>query len=162
MKKSNIRSITTGALIAAMYVVLTLASNIFGLASGAVQFRLSEGLCVLAALTPAAIPGLAVGCFVANLLTGCALWDIIAGTAVTAAAASIAYALRRYPALTPLPNVILNTAVVPLVLTYVYGAKEAMGFLFLTVGIGEAVTSFVLGYAILWFVKENGGAMKLK
>ena len=70
-------------LIAAIYVVLTFVSQAFGLASGAIQFRLSEMLTILPMVTPAAIPGLTVGCILANLLTGCALWDVVFGSVAT-------------------------------------------------------------------------------
>ncbi len=72
-----------GALIAALYVVLTLVAAGFDLASGAIQVRISEALCILPFFTPAAVPGLFVGCLAANLVTGSALPDIIFGSLAT-------------------------------------------------------------------------------
>ena len=71
--KNNTLYLTQASLIAALYVMLTIISNFAGLASGVIQLRLSEMLTILPVFTPAAIPGLAVGCAVANLATGCAL-----------------------------------------------------------------------------------------
>ena len=82
MRKET-QDLTVAALIAAIYAVLTLVSNAFGLASGAVQLRLSEALTILPAFTWAAVPGLTVGCIIANLITGCALWDIVFGSIAT-------------------------------------------------------------------------------
>ena len=69
--------------IAAIYVVLTMAINVFNLASGAIQVRISEALCILPYFTSAAIPGLSIGCLLANLLTGAPIWDVIFGTLAT-------------------------------------------------------------------------------
>lgn len=162
MKKQHTLFITQGALIAALYVVLTLLSNVFGLASGVIQFRLSEALCVLAAFTPAAIPGLAVGCFVSNMLTGCMIWDVILGSIATLIGAVVAYLLRRYPMLAPWPNVISNTVIVPFILRYVYGSEGTMWFFALTVGLGEIVTCGILGYAVVFFMKKHGDVLKIK
>ena len=75
--QKKIRNVVVGAVIAALYVVLTYLANMLGLASGVIQVRLSEILTVMPVFTPAAIPGLFIGCFVANILTGCALWDVV-------------------------------------------------------------------------------------
>ena len=78
MKNKKTLYLVQAAMIAALYVVLTLIANAFGLASGAIQIRLSEMLSVLPFFTPAAIPGLFVGCLLSNFLTGaCLLDDII-------------------------------------------------------------------------------------
>ena len=74
--KQKIRGIAVGAVVAALYVVLTYLANTLGLASGVIQVRLSEILCVMPVFTPYAIPGLFIGCVLANILTGCALWSL--------------------------------------------------------------------------------------
>ena len=74
MKKT--RYLTTAAIIAAIYIILTLITNALGLANGAIQVRFSESLCVLPMFTPAAIPGLFIGCFLSNIFTGCVFWDV--------------------------------------------------------------------------------------
>ena len=77
MKHNYVQKITFGGVIAALYVVLTLVANAFGLASGAIQVRISEALTILPVFTTAAIPGLTVGCVLANIITGCLPWDIV-------------------------------------------------------------------------------------
>ena len=93
------------ALIAALYVVLTFVSNAFGMASGAVQVRISEALTILPFFTPAAIPGVTIGCLLSNLFTGCAPLDILFGTCATLLGALGSYSLRRCRWLVPLPPI---------------------------------------------------------
>ena len=80
MVQKKTKTLVTGAIIAALYVVLTLLANAFGLASGVIQVRISEALNVLVCFTGAAVPGVTVGCLLANLLTGGVVLDIIFGT----------------------------------------------------------------------------------
>ena len=83
MKKGQKRTalyITRGALVAAMYVALTYLTSLFGLDKGAIQFRLSEALCILPAFMPEAIPGLFIGCIISNLISACAPWDVVFGS----------------------------------------------------------------------------------
>ena len=75
--------LTRASLIAALYVVLTMIANLAGMASGVIQLRLSEMLTILPVFTWAAVPGLTIGCVIANLVTGCALWDIVFGFLAT-------------------------------------------------------------------------------
>lgn len=136
------------ALIAALYVVLTLLANFFGLANYAVQVRFSEALTVLPFFTAAAIPGLCAGCFLSNVLTGCALPDIIFGTAATLIGAVFTRLLRRNKWLAPLPPILANTLIVPFVLLYAYGMKP-LWLSFLTVGLGEIISCGILGLLLL-------------
>lgn len=101
MKRNRIQFISQGAVIAALYVALTHISNFAGLASGAIQIRLSEVLTVLPAFTPAAVPGLAIGCLLSNITTGCIPWDILGGTAATLIGAAGTFALKKYPYAAP-------------------------------------------------------------
>jgi len=144
MKKT--KAMTQAALIAALYVALTYLANLFGLASGAVQIRISEALTVLPLFTAAAIPGLTLGCLLANLLTGCALWDIVFGTLATLLGAlGTRYLSKKNKWLAPIWPILANTLIVPFVLTYVYGLTDAMWYLFLTIGIGEILSCGGLG-----------------
>ena len=143
MKKINF--LTQAAMIAALYVVLTLAINAFGLASGAIQVRVSEALTILPYFTPAAIPGLFIGCLLSNTITGCALFDIIFGSIATLLGAVGTYLLRRHKWLAPVSPIIANTIIVPFVLSYVYGTPGTIPYLMLTVGIGEVLSCGVLG-----------------
>ncbi|MBO5790614.1 MAG: QueT transporter family protein [Clostridia bacterium] len=146
MKTPTVLRITQGAMIAALYVCLTYVSAFFGLSSGAIQLRLSEALCILAAFTPAAVWGLPLGCALANALTGCLFWDVVFGSLATFLGALVARLLRKLPFwVHPLPNVFFNTLIVPFVLVWVYGVPEGLPYLFLTVGIGEILSCQVLG-----------------
>nr|MCR5281966.1 QueT transporter family protein [Lachnospiraceae bacterium] len=145
-KTKHILYISQAAMIAAVYVVLTYLINSINLASGAIQIRFSEALTILPFFTPAAIPGLFVGCILANTLTGCALWDIIFGSLATLIGALGTYLLRKHSAfLLPIPPILANTIIVPFVLRYVYEIPGAIPFLMLTVGIGEVLSCGVLG-----------------
>ena len=161
--RSSAKYIAEGALTAALYVILTLLSAAFGLSGGVIQLRLSEALCVLPLFVPASVPGLFVGCTVANLLTGAVAVDVVVGSLATLAAAATVPLMKRLPhILAPLPNIVLNTAAVPLVLKYAYGVNELLPYLFLTVGIGELISSGVLGFALAAFLEKHGNIMKLK
>lgn len=152
MRDKKVLLITQAAAIAAIYVVLTIFIQAFNLASGNIQVRISEALCVLPVFTPAAIPGLWIGCFLANWITGCAVYDIVFGSLATLLGALGTYALRKHKFLCTLPPVISNMIIVPLVLRYGYGlAFEykgmdiALPFYALTVGIGEVISICILG-----------------
>ena len=137
---------TRAALIAALYVILTFVSQIFGLASGVIQFRLSEALTCMPLFYREAIPGLWIGCVLANLLTGCAVWDIVFGSAATLlGAVGTWYIGRKKPLLGPVFPILSNMLIVPLVLRYVYGAEGSYWFLMVTVGAGEIVCCGILG-----------------
>ena len=115
-------------------------AQLFGLASGVIQFRLSETLTVMPLFYKEAIPGLWVGCVLANLLTGCALWDIVFGSVATLLGALGTYYLgRKKPLLGPLFPILANMLIVPAVLQHVYGAPDSYWYLMATVGIGEIV-----------------------
>ena len=149
--------ITMAGVIAAAYVVLTFIAQTVGLASGAIQFRLSEVLTILPMFTTAAIPGLAVGCVLANILTGCALWDVVFGSIATLLGALGTHLLKKTenPYLGCLPPIISNMLIVPVVLMKVYGAPESYWYLMLTVGIGEVVCCGVLGVIFYKVIKKR-------
>lgn len=159
MKNKKVLFLTQAAMIAALYVVLTFVANAFGMASGAVQVRLSEMLVILPAFTPAAIPGLTIGCFLSNLLTGCCILDIVMGSVATLIGALGAYLLRRWKWLVPVPNVIANSLIVPYVLTspYGYGLTDAWWYLVVTVGAGEIISCMILGMILHFALKKYGG-----
>ena len=95
MRNKKVLFVVQAALIAAIYVVLTYFISAFNLASGAIQVRISEALTVLPYFTPAAIPGLAIGCFLSNLLTGCLPMDVLFGSLATLIGAIGSYLLRK-------------------------------------------------------------------
>lgn len=146
------KRLTQGAVIAAIYVILTYMAGIFGLSSGVIQVRFSEALCILPYFTPAAIPGLFIGCLLSNLLTGCMPWDIVFGSLATLIGALGSYALRRFKFLTPLPPILANTLIIPFVLQWVYNIEATIPYLMLTVGIGELISCGILGTILLLFL----------
>lgn len=147
--------LTRAALIAALYVVLTFVSQMFGLASGAIQIRLSETLTVMPLLFKEAIPGLWIGCLVANVLTGCAFWDVVFGTLATYLGALGTYYIgRKIPVLGPVFPILSNATIVPWVLQFVYGVKESYVFLAITVGIGEIICCGLLGWGLYKALKN--------
>ena len=141
----NLRFLCRGALVAALYVVLTWLCALVGLDKGVIQMRLSEALCVLPAFTGAAVPGLFVGCLLANLLTGSALPDVVFGSLATLIGALGAYLLRRRKWLVPLPTVLANMLIIPFVLRFAYGAEGTIPYFMLTVGAGEVISAYICG-----------------
>lgn len=151
--------ITTAAVIAALYTVLTYLSNLFGLANGVIQVRFSEMLTVLPVFTPAAVLGLTVGCLVSNLLTGCALWDVVFGTLATLLGALgtryLAGKLLKKPYLAAVFPVLSNTVIVPFVLRYTYGAEGSLLYFAATVGAGEVISAGIFGTLLLAALKRR-------
>ena len=118
MRNKKVLFITQGAVIAAIYVVLTYLVNLLGLANGVIQVRLSEALTILPVFTPAAIPGVFIGCLISNLINGAVIWDVIFGSLATLVGAIGTYLLKnRSKWLAPIPPIAANTIVVPLLLT---------------------------------------------
>ena len=140
---SKVRFLALSAIIAGLYAVLTVV--LAPISFGPLQFRLSEGLNLLAFFFPQAIPGLAVGCFLANLLTGAVWLDTLIGPVATLIGAIGTYLLRRNRWLAPLPPILSNALIIPFVLAYGYGAEEAIPLMMLTVGVGEILSIYVLG-----------------
>lgn len=167
----SLATLVQAAMIAAIYVVLTLLANAFGLANYAIQVRFSEALTILPFFTPAAVPGLFVGCILSNILTGCLPLDTVFGSLATLIGALGTYAIGRisrkaigaarsalepqkksavYKFLVPLPPIISNTLIVPFVLAYVYQFEGSIPYFMLTVGTGEVISCGVLGLILLF------------
>lgn len=148
MKNNRIRFITEAAVIAAIYTILVI---IFNYASfGPVQFRVAEVLTVLPYFTPAAIPGVTLGCFLSAVLTpGTPALDMIFGTLASLLAAILSYMLRRYKYLVPVPPIIVNALIIPWVLKFAYGEAQSVPLMMLTVGSGELVIAGVFGTIFL-------------
>ena len=156
MRNKNVTMITQGAIIAALYVVLTMIANAMGLANQAIQIRFSEALCILPFFTVAAIPGLTVGCLISNMLTGAMVWDVLFGSLATLLGAIGTYLLRKNKVLMMFPPVIANAVIVPFVLRYGYGITWMLGevewsipYFAITVGIGEIISVCGLGGMLL-------------
>ena len=157
--KLQTKQLARAGMIAALYVVLTYLSFLVGLSSGAIQFRISEALCILPAFFPEAIPALFFGCALANLLTGSAIWDIVFGSLATLLGAFGTYLLRNTKKkwLLSLPTVLANMLIVPAVIILTSGADGGFAsypYFALTVGIGEVVCAGILG-TLLFYTLER-------
>ena len=152
--RTSILYVCHAGLIAALYTVLTAFVGAIGLANGAIQFRISEALCVLPFFTPAAIPGLTIGCLLSNLLTGCIWQDIVFGTLATLIGAIGARLLRRVIWLIPLPTVLANTLIVPPILAYGYKFEGGLPYFMLTVGIGELLSAYLCGILLFFALRR--------
>ena len=137
MKSKKLVFICQAAVIAALYVVLTYVFSAF--ASGVIQVRVSEALTILPAFTPAAIPGLVIGCLL---------------SVATLIGALGSYALRRHTWLVPIPPIVSNMVIVPFVLRYAYGATDAFPFMIATVGAGEIISCYLLGMLLYGALKK--------
>ena len=154
-RKSKTRFLTTSAMIAALYVVLTELSAVFGISSGVIQFRLSEMFAVLPIFTPAAIPGVFIGCLISNIMTGGVIWDVVFGSLASLIGALGAWFLRKKSVyLAPVPTVAANMLIIPFVLRYAYGMEGTIPFFMLTVGIGEFVCAGILGVFLAKTLKK--------
>ena len=144
MKKKSVLFMTQASMIATLYVVLTVVLAPFGFSN--IQVRIAEALTILPAFTPAAIPGLFIGCIIGNLIGGSILPDIVFGSIATLLGACFTYILRNHNRyLAPLPPIVSNTLIIPLILRYAYGYPLPVPFMMLTVGIGEILSCGVLG-----------------
>ncbi len=146
--KGNTRGMVYASAIAAIYVVLTLVSAAVGLSGGVIQFRLSEALTVLPVFTGAAVPGLFIGCAIANLVTGALPWDVAIGSLATLIGAYLTYRFRNRPKLAPVFPILSNGLIVPFVLKYVYTFPGSYWYFFLTVTAGETVCCGLFGYLL--------------
>ena len=168
-KTSKVRFLALSAVIAALYAVLTYAAAAMNLAFGAVQFRFSEALTVLPAFTPAARPGLAVGCLISNLASPLGVVDWVFGTLATLLAGIFSYLVRNIrwkeiPVLAPLPPVIFNALIVGFEVacladngTFAFGNLSLAGFIAgaVSVGIGELIVCYVLGVPLMMALRRT-------
>lgn len=146
-----------GALLAAIYTVITYLT--IPISFGPVQFRVSEALCILPVFSKAAVPGLFVGCFLANFMAGAAPMDVVFGSLATLFGAIGTYRLRKTGLLAALPPIVSNALVIPFVLRFAYGANELIPFMMLTVGIGEVISVGVLGNILRFALQRYGGTL---
>lgn len=144
------RKLAFAGMIAALYAVVTLLLR--PISYGEMQVRVSEALTLLPILTPAAVPGLFVGCLIANVLGSATIWDMVFGSLATLIAALITRQLRHKPALAALAPVVMNGLVVGLVLHFTLNLPLLATMLW--VALGEAVACYALGLPLLWALKK--------
>lgn len=146
--------IVQAALIAAIYVVLTLVFK--PISFDFIQVRIAEALTILPMFLPAAVPGLFLGCLIANFFGGAVLWDVIFGSLATLLGAFFSYKLKENRWLVPVPPIVANVIVVPLVLKYAYGISEVPLLLMMVyIFVGEFVSCFILGELLASVLIKN-------
>ena len=145
--------VAQGAVIAALYVVLTVV--LAPISFGAMQVRLSEILAVLPMFTPAAVPGLFIGCLLGNLLGGAVIWDTVFGSLATLIGAVGGDLLRSNRWLVPLPTIAANTVIVPFVLRYAYEVNLPIPLLALYVAIVEIISCYLLGELLITLLQKR-------
>ena len=153
MRDKKILFITQAAIIAAIYVVLIYVFN--PISFGPIQVRIAEVLTVLPYFTPAAVPGVTIGCFLSNLLTGQDMLDVIFGTLATLIGAIGSYKLRHNKFLVPIPPILSNTLIIPWVIKFAYAQATPIPLMMFTVGLGEVVSIGVLGMILLFTLEKH-------
>ncbi len=158
----GVKNVVRGAIIASVYIVLTLLAWGVNLASGLIQARFSEALCVLPFFTFDAVLGLFIGCLLANTITGAFIYDIIFGSMATLLAALCSYMLSRSHFakkhrtlakwLTPLPAVVVNAFVVGWLLKYVYGLSVSYAIACAYVGAGQIIACYGAGMPLMYLL----------
>ena len=157
MKNSKVSFITHAAAIAAIYVVLTL---VFApISYGEIQVRIAEALTILPFFTPAAIPGLFIGCLIANVIGGSIVLDVVFGSIATLFGAAGTWLLQKNRWLAPLPPIISNTIIVPLVLRFGYGVLLPIPLLMVFITIGEIISCYILGELLLSVLLPYAGRL---
>ena len=149
----KIKYITTAAMIAAIYSALTIAGYAFSY--GPVQFRFSEALMILPILTPAAIPGLTIGCVISNWVGPYGVYDIILGSFATFLAAVFAYKFRKLPYIAPLGAVVFNAFIVGALIYFFVPIKTVYLSNVVNIGLGELVICYVLGLPLYFILKRT-------
>ncbi len=153
-KQKNVRFLTQAAAIAALYMVLSLP--FLSVSFNVVQFRLSEALTILPFFTPAAIPGLFVGCLLTNIMgSSIGLVDIIIGSSATLLAACLSYGVRKNKWLVPLMPVIVNAFAIGIML-YILGFSDVgLGLSILFIAISQIIVCYGLGMPLLFFINKQ-------
>ena len=164
MNKKKLTHLAQGAMIAAIYAAATYLSAVFGIAYGNIQFRFSEALTILSVFTPAAVPGLTIGCIIGNITSPFGVWDIIFGSLATLLAAISARALRNvkikgFPFLSLLMPVIFNALIVGAEITFLMPAQSPSLAVFavsaLEVGAGELAVCLAGGIPLFFAIRKT-------
>lgn len=164
MNKKKLTHLAQGAMIAAIYAAATYLSAVFGVAYGNIQFRFSEALTILSVFTPAAVPGLTIGCIIGNITSPFGVWDIIFGSLATLLAAASARALRSvkiksFPFLSLLMPVIFNALIVGAEITFLMPGQAPSLAVFsvaaLEVGAGELAVCLAGGIPLFYAIGKT-------
>ena len=164
MNSKKLTYLAQGAMIAAIYAAATYLSAVFGIAYGNIQFRFSEALTILSVFTPAAVPGLTIGCILGNISSPFGIWDIVFGSLATLLAAASARALRKitikgFPIFSLLMPVLFNALIIGAELTFLLPGQSPSLALFaisaLEVGAGELVVCLAGGIPLFFALKKT-------
>ena len=153
MKDPRTAKLAQGAIIAALYVALTIVFAPISFRE--VQVRIAEALTILPLFSGAAVPGLFIGCLLANFIGGAAVPDIIFGSLATLIGAVGGYLLRKNRWLVPLPTVLSNTIIVPFVLRYGYGVELPIVLMMVYVAVGEIISCYGLGELLATVLQKH-------
>lgn len=157
MKKRlfTVRFMAEAGIIAALYFALTMAVEPLSFGQlGMMQLRVSEALCVLPFFTPAAVPGLFIGCALANIFSFLGIFDVIFGSLATLAAALVTYFIKN-KWLTPLPSVLVNAVVIGALLRFLYFTDVPLWTPMLYVGAGQAIACYALGMPLFFLLNRH-------
>lgn len=148
----NTKYLLQAAIIASAYTVLTIVLAPFSY--GIMQVRVSEALTILPYFTPAAIPGLFVGCLVSNMISPYGVLDMVLGSLATLIAAISSYFLRKRAILVPLPPVVFNGIFIGGMLYFAYGIPMPLYACMLWVALGQLIACYGIGYPLLQYLKK--------
>ncbi len=149
-EKDKLRYMTRAAVIATVYVVVTYLLR--PISYGVIQVRVSEALTLLPLIDPAAIPGLFIGCLVANILGGMGLWDIYLGSLITLVSAYITSKMPN-PVLGALPPIVFNALGVAFYLSFLFHMPYGVTALY--IGVGQLVSVAGLGIPLYYFIQKT-------
>lgn len=151
--KSSPKFLVRSALIAAIYAALTVLFGSFGY--GPIQFRVAEALTVLPAIIPASIPGLFIGCILANWIGGFGIIDIVFGSLATLLAGTSTFLLKKKRFLFPFPPVLFNAIIVGSYVYLLYDNSYSMILTMVFIGISELIICYGLGLPLIVFIEKN-------
>ena len=149
----NTKFLIRAAVIAAIYAAVTVL--LAPLSYGPMQIRVSEALTVMPYFTPAAIPGLFIGCLAANIISPMGVADMVCGSLASLVAAWASYKLRKRQLLVPAPPVIINGVVIGAMIYYIYGVPAPLLVCMGWVAAGQAAACYLLGYPLLCYLKKH-------
>lgn len=152
--KRTLRFWLSAAVIGGAYAALTIA--LAPISFGPMQVRISEALTVLPFFTPAAVPGLFVGCVISNIITSPYPIDFVVGGLASLLAAFLSYVLRRWIWAVPAPPVIVNAVAIGIMIWALSGAPASslLGYMG-TIGLGQLLSCYVLGMPLLYYLKKH-------
>lgn len=152
MNNNKTQFIVNSSMIASIYTLLVIIAA--PISFGPIQFRIAEALTILPYFTPAAIPGVTIGCFLSAIIIGSDILDIIFGTFATLIGAFLSYKLRKNKYLVPFPPIISNALIIPWVLKYAYAEQMPIYFMMASIAVSEVIVCYGLGLILLFSLER--------